>query len=512
MITRGRDDTDFAKVLDFGLAKLREGSELNELTSQGAIVGTPYYMSPEQVKGDDVDPRSDVYSLGAVMYRALTGHYAFNGPTPMAVFAKHLTEDPVPPSTRAPELAIPRGLSEIVMRALAKSPDERFQRIEDMQAAIASELSQLGTSGIESLLDSQALQRIVEAPTAVAQGKDPQPLPVATRDEVEAYERRLSRTRWVALAFAAVLPLGMGVGGYHLYEKYRASQGRFSGLEVEPNDTAAQANEVPFGSSVSAFLGKRISDSQSDIDVFSVTVPESAKLTELKVKGLPNIPMCTQIFRKGESQPLSQFCPGKSNVMLDIPRLRLPPGPYLFTVVEDMNPYGESGPRYVFENVSDEYTLEVDEALPDPSREVEPNDVQQAATPVEPGATIEGTLPWVGDVDVYCPDKAEPAAKYRFKVDDEPRDGVLAVSFIKGAAGEGPIVRVHTEPSARLGSPDVAATDRLEPFEGGVFEGDSPWCAVVRATVNPLSKEPGVLVPRGSASKYHVTLEEVPKP
>ncbi len=512
MITRGRDDTDFAKVLDFGLAKLREGSELNELTSQGAIVGTPYFMSPEQVKGDDVDPRSDVYSLGAVMYRALTGHYAFNGPTPMAVFAKHLTEDAMPPVERAPDLAIPQGMSDIVMRALAKDPAERFQRVEDMQSAILSELSQLGTSGIESLLDSQALQRIIEAPVAVAQGKDPVPLPVATRDEVEAYERRLSTRRWFVMAIAALIPLGMAAGGWHLYQKYKASQGRFSGYEVEPNDKASEANQVPFGSSVSAFLGKRLSDSQSDIDVFSVAVPDSSKLVSLKVTGLPNIPMCTQVFRKGEASPLAQFCPGKPNVALDIPRLRLPAGPYLFTVLEDMNPYGESVPRYVFENVSDEYTLEVDDAVPDPAHEVEPNDVQQAANPVEPGATIEGTLAWTGDVDVFCPDKAEPASKYRFRVTDEERDGVLAVSFLKGATGEGPIVRVHVQPSARLASGDVAATDRLSPFVGGTFEGASPWCAVVRATVNPLSKESSSAVPRGSSAKYHVTLEEADRP
>jgi serine/threonine protein kinase len=116
MITRARDDSDLAKVLDFGLAKLREGSELNEMTSQGAIVGTPYFMSPEQVKGEDVDPRGDIYSLGAVMYRALTGEYAISGPTPMALFAKHLTEMPIAPHLRTPHLGISAGMSEIIMR------------------------------------------------------------------------------------------------------------------------------------------------------------------------------------------------------------------------------------------------------------------------------------------------------------------------------------------------------------------------------------------------------------
>src|SRR5262249_29548168 len=140
------EGTDVAKVLDFGLAKLREGSELNDVTSQGAIVGTPYFMSPEQVRGEAVDPRSDIYALGALMYRPLSGHYPFNGPTPMAVFTKHLTEVPVPPEQKAPDLGIPAGISRIVLRALEKNPADRFQQSEDLQAAFLEELKAVGTS------------------------------------------------------------------------------------------------------------------------------------------------------------------------------------------------------------------------------------------------------------------------------------------------------------------------------------------------------------------------------
>ena len=139
-----------------------------ELTSQGAIVGTPYFMSPEQVRGDPVDPRSDIYSLGALMYRALTGLHPFAGPSPMSVFAKHLTEQAVPPHEINP--AVPRGMSEIVLRALRKDPAERFQRVEDLQAAVVGELSELGSSGVEALLDSGAIRRL-ERNTPAAQAK-----------------------------------------------------------------------------------------------------------------------------------------------------------------------------------------------------------------------------------------------------------------------------------------------------------------------------------------------------
>ncbi|HYQ16860.1 MAG TPA: serine/threonine-protein kinase, partial [Polyangiaceae bacterium] len=83
IVMQGSDDEDLIKVLDFGLAKLREGGELSEVTSRGAIVGTPYYMSPEQIRGDDVGPESDVYALGALTYACLTASVVFEAQTPM---------------------------------------------------------------------------------------------------------------------------------------------------------------------------------------------------------------------------------------------------------------------------------------------------------------------------------------------------------------------------------------------------------------------------------------------
>ena len=521
MITRGRDDNDFAKVLDFGLAKLREGSELNELTSQGAIVGTPYFMSPEQVRGDDVDARSDVYSLGAVMYRALCGDYVFNGTTPMVVFAKHLTEPVVPPHERNPELEIPLGMSRIVTRCLSKDPAERYERVEDLRAALEGELESCSTSGVESILDSGVIARIAE--TKAAQGQDPLPSPVATRDEVEAYERKLRNRRWFTVALGALVPLAMAAAGLHFYARYRAAEGRFAGGEIEPNDQAGQATDVPFGSTVSATLGKRSSPSQSDIDVFAVDIEKNdapgptrpadklgdgSRLVSLKVKALPNIAMCTQLFRKGVESPMAQFCTGKVGLPLEIPRFKLAPGSYLFTVLEDMNPYGGE-PRFVLENVSDEYSLSLDDAVFDPSQEVEPNDSQHAANAMTPGSTFEGRLGWVGDKDVVCAQGLAPASNYRFRIADEPRDGVLAVSVLL-PSGETPMVRVHAESVGRPASA-LAETDQLSPATTSTFEGSKTACAVLQATVNPLVKDGAQTVPRGSSSVYRVTLEEVIK-
>src|SRR4051794_35908727 len=113
--TRRRDE-EHAKVLDFGLAKLRERPELGEITGAGNLIGTPYYMSPEQVRSDSVDHRTDIYSLGGTLYRMVTGHFPFDGNSPMGIMSKHLTDDVVTPSTRAPDCHIPPELDRIILR------------------------------------------------------------------------------------------------------------------------------------------------------------------------------------------------------------------------------------------------------------------------------------------------------------------------------------------------------------------------------------------------------------
>ncbi len=110
LVSRARDGRDVVKVLDFGLAKLRDSEELNQVTARGSLIGTPFYMSPEQIRADELDARTDIYSLGALMYRVLTGVHPFTAPTPVAVLTQHLTDELVPPSRRKPELHIaPRG-------------------------------------------------------------------------------------------------------------------------------------------------------------------------------------------------------------------------------------------------------------------------------------------------------------------------------------------------------------------------------------------------------------------
>ena len=115
------DAAGVLKVMDFGVARLLEHTTV--LTQAGMVVGTPAYMSPEQLLAEDVDGRSDLYSAGVVLYECLTGRLPFEAATPVSLIAKLLHDEPAPPATLNPE--IPAVLSALILRLLAKSPDER---------------------------------------------------------------------------------------------------------------------------------------------------------------------------------------------------------------------------------------------------------------------------------------------------------------------------------------------------------------------------------------------------
>ena len=126
---------DVAKLLDFGLAKPTIETGDSTLTQEGAITGSPLFMSPEQATGErEADARSDIYSLGAVMYYLLTGRPPFLYQQPMKVIIAHVSEDAIPPRDLVPE--IPLQLEEIVMRCLEKDADDRFQDVQDLRRAL----------------------------------------------------------------------------------------------------------------------------------------------------------------------------------------------------------------------------------------------------------------------------------------------------------------------------------------------------------------------------------------
>ncbi|HEX3454612.1 MAG TPA: Stk1 family PASTA domain-containing Ser/Thr kinase, partial [Gaiellaceae bacterium] len=149
------------KVTDFGIA--RAGT--SQMTEAGLIVGTAQYLSPEQARGGEVDPRSDLYSLGIVLYELLTGKTPFDGETPVEIAMKHLSTAPKPPSKLRPD--VPPELDAVVLRALAKNPDDRYQNADEMEADL--ERVARGRPVAATTMDS-ATQVLRAAPAAAAVG------------------------------------------------------------------------------------------------------------------------------------------------------------------------------------------------------------------------------------------------------------------------------------------------------------------------------------------------------
>jgi tRNA A-37 threonylcarbamoyl transferase component Bud32 len=136
-IKRGSNE-DFIKVLDFGIAKVQsdEGDGGKGLTRTGMIFGTPEYMSPEQAKGEKVDHRVDIYAAGVILYELLTGRVPFTADTFMGILTKHMFEAPPAPSMVAPDCAVPPDVEAIILKALQKDRDYRFQSMAEMARAI----------------------------------------------------------------------------------------------------------------------------------------------------------------------------------------------------------------------------------------------------------------------------------------------------------------------------------------------------------------------------------------
>src|SRR5690349_16351656 len=135
LITRTTGGRDYAKVLDFSLAKLEQPRAPTTETDRHQVVGTPYFMSPEQIRGDEVDARSDIYSFGALMFELLTGQHLFTGTTAVGVLTKHLTAEPDAPSMRAPKMGIDPRVDHLCPPALAEKPEDRWQAAAELAQA-----------------------------------------------------------------------------------------------------------------------------------------------------------------------------------------------------------------------------------------------------------------------------------------------------------------------------------------------------------------------------------------
>ncbi len=139
-------DTGAVKVMDFGSARALPGAQ-STMTQTGMVMGTPQYLSPEQALGKAVDHRSDLYATGCLLYELLSLRPPFTGETPLSVVYQHVQDAPIPPSQLPEGGNIPQELDGLVMRSLAKDPDDRFQSAEEMRGLVQYALQMLHDQG-----------------------------------------------------------------------------------------------------------------------------------------------------------------------------------------------------------------------------------------------------------------------------------------------------------------------------------------------------------------------------
>jgi serine/threonine protein kinase len=145
MLIERRGQRDFVKVCDFGIAKATLDDSQDDrsatLTVQGLVCGTPEYMSPEQARAEPLDGRADLYSAAVILFQLVTGDIPFRAESAMGIISRHLVEPPDPPSRRRPDLGIPAGVDQIVLRGLEKNRELRFDNAVAFRDAIETMLN-----------------------------------------------------------------------------------------------------------------------------------------------------------------------------------------------------------------------------------------------------------------------------------------------------------------------------------------------------------------------------------
>ena len=431
LITRTTGGRAYAKVLDFGLALIAAPGDPRQAnlsrTDKSTIVGTPYFMAPEQIRGEDVDARTDIYSLGALMFEVLTGSHLYESGTAVGVLTKHLTGEPDAPSMRAPRMGIPPAVDHVCRKALARDPSMRWTSAAELAEAIEEVYAE--TVGDATGSRSSA-SRGLRGGRLVTDDDDESDLRLR-RSDIDAFEIGLKRRRVLVVGGAAVLALGAaGAGAYVLTREPPPATS-----EVEPNNEAADATRIAPGAPVTALLGKRVSTREGDRDHFVVEWPAGSRRTaSVVVTAPPNIDIHLTVADSVHTIEVDEGKVGEPEMVYR----RAVQGPVIVRVTQTM----AKDQKLPVENVSDAYTVTVtEETTPG---EVEPNATSADATPLALGQELRGYLEtradsdllrWTGDDGTYNVVVRADGLPLAWRVDDsKPRTpGQATIELERGA-------------------------------------------------------------------------------
>ncbi|MBS1152117.1 MAG: serine/threonine protein kinase [Myxococcaceae bacterium] len=359
MLVRRKGADDQVKLLDFGIAKLLEAEGRKSITNTGTtgiheFIGTPAYMSPEQGKGDPLDARTDLYSLGAVLFELVTGRCVFVGRSPMEVVTMHMTTVAPRVTDITPDKPVSGGFEAVLRKALCKDPDERFSSAEQMRIALEKVRRDMG-----------------------ALPNDFTPLPeeltgkMASRADFDHFERNLKAQRYLAPLAALLVMLAIGLAGWAWYQSTHKPSGRFS-AEVEPNNEPNFATPISVDTDVKGAINAVAEGEKNDRDLYVVDVP--AGPIRVTLSGVKDLNLFVELLQPNRANHLD------SVVMVDdvgvghperLDAVQLRAGPLYLRVEE--GPFFEEPNRPPRETALVPYPLRV-EPMPGGPFEEEPND------------------------------------------------------------------------------------------------------------------------------------------